>query len=658
MTPSAKQNFYGILAGIVGILLAVAILFFKDSIPTLDRMTAMAEDLSARYAAKPYQSADIVVLDIDEASIAKLGQWPWTRYRLAHMLTKLKESGTAAVAFDFIFSEPDRTSPAQIKSLWESVCGAPLTNNTFTLIPDFDEMFAASLSENGRAVLGCAFYLSQSQVSVADDPLYLRRWNNIETDSTIAPTGLTPASSAIFPLPSLRKATRHDTGFITITPDYDRIIRRTPMVIQYGQNIYSALSIEAVRLYLRKRNNLYRLNPSTGHLVSINLHERSINLDPGGVAIINYRNNLPPTYPMHKLISNEIPKTALDGKIVFIGTSAIGLHDLVNTPLSKSISGVYIHTTLADNMLANDLLHTIPKSIWTGAIIILGLLAIAAGLYLSIPLGTLLAVLLASATFAVTIYLRTLVYAASPFEPLAAITLGFLLTALVRFIIIDKQRKIVRAMFGSMVSPKILSHLEHMASGNLVLQGERRIVTVLFTDLESFTSISEKLPPQQLTDLLREYFEPMTEICLRHNAYINKFIGDAIMAVYNVPTELSNHVEEAVRSAIEMQTKLAELRPLFEQKYGVTLRMRIGIHTGEATAGNMGSERRFEYTVLGDTVNLASRLEGENKKHGTWILVSEAVRENISSAILTRPVGEVTVRNRKEAVLVHEVLLP
>lgn len=645
------------LVGSIGIFLAIAILFLKDSIPTLDRITAVVEDLSARYASKPYQSTEIVVLDFDEASIAKLGQWPWTRHRLAQIMTKLTEMGTAAVAFDFIFSEPDRTSPAQIKSLWESVHGAPLTNSTFTSVPDFDETFATSLSKNGRAVLGCAFYLSQMQASDADDPLYLRRWNNIESDSRIVPTGLTPASSAVFPLQSLRKASRHDTGFLTITPDYDRIVRRTPMIIKYGENLYSALSIEAVRLYLRKRNNLYRLAPLTGRLVSINIHDRAISLDPGGVAIINYRSNLPPTYPVQKLISNEIPKTVLEGKIVFLGTSAIGLHDLVNTPLSKSISGVYVHTTLADNMLTGDLLHTIPKSLWTGLIILLGLLSIAAGLYLSIPIGTLIAVLLASATFTVTIYLRTLVYAASPFEPLAAIILCFILTALVRFIIIDKQRKVVREMFGSMVSPKILSHLENMTSGNLALQGERRIVTVLFTDLEAFTSISEKLPPKQLTDLLREYFEPMTEICLRHNAYINKFIGDAIMAVYNVPTELQNHVEEAVRSAIEMQMKLAELRPLFEQKYGVTLRMRIGIHTGEATAGNIGSAKRFEYTVLGDTVNLASRLEGENKKHGTWILITETVRKQIPDTIVTRVVGEVIVRNRKEAALVHEVLL-
>jgi adenylate cyclase len=656
MTIALKQHLCGMLAGSLGICLAIAILFLKDSIPTLDRMTAVVEDLSVRYAAKPYQSADIVVLDIDENSIAKLGQWPWTRYRLGQILNKLTEMAPAAVAFDFIFSETDRTSPSQIKTLWESVHGSPIANEPFASIPDFDETFATALSKNRHAVLGCAFYLSQTHATVATDPLYLRRWNNIETDSSIAPRGLTPASSGIFPLPVLRSATRRDTGFLTITPDYDRIIRRTPLLIQYGNNFYSALSIEAVRLYLGKRNNLYRLEPDTGQLASINLRERSVRLDPGAVAILNYRNNLPPTYPVHKILSNEIPQKSIEGKIVFLGTSAIGLHDLVNTPLSKSVSGVYIHTTLADNMLANDLLHTLPRSIWIGCIIILGLLSIAAGLFLSIPIGTLFSILLSGVTFGSTIYLRTIVYAASPFEPLTAIILGFALTALVRFVIIDKQRKAVREMFGSMVSPKILSHLENMTTGNLALQGERRIVTVLFTDLEAFTAISEKLPPQQLTDLLREYFEPMTEICLKHGAYINKFIGDAIMAVYNVPTELPNHVEEAVRSALEMQATLAELRPLFEQKYNVTLRMRIGIHTGEATAGNIGSAKRFEYTVLGDTVNLASRLEGENKKHGTWILITETVRQQISNAIRTRIVGEVVVRNRKEAALVHEVL--
>ncbi|MEI6647632.1 MAG: adenylate/guanylate cyclase domain-containing protein [bacterium] len=657
MTIAVKQHLCGMLAGSLGIFLAIAILFLKDSIPTLDRMTAVVEDLSVRYAAKPYQSTDIVVLDIDEASITKLGQWPWTRYRLGQILNTLTEMSPAAVAFDFIFSEPDRTSPSQIKPLWESVHGTPIATETFASIPDFDETFATALSKNGHTVLGCAFYLSQVPAASAADPLYLRRWNNIATDSSIAPRGLTPARSGIFPLPVLRRATRRDTGFLTITPDYDRIIRRTPLLIQYGDNFYSALSIEAVRLYLGKRNNLYRLEPDTGHLVAINLRERSIRLDPGAVAILNYRNNLPPTYSVYKILSNEISRKAIERKIVFLGTSAIGLHDLVNTPLGKSVSGVYIHTTLVDNMLTNDLLHTLPRPISIGCIIILGLLSIAAGLFFSIPVGTLIAILLAGVTFGSTIYLRTIVCAASPFEPLTAIVLGFALTALIRFMIIDKQRKAVREMFGSMVSPKILSHLENMASGNLALQGERRIVTVLFTDLEAFTSISEKLPPQQLTDLLRDYFEPMTEICLKHGAYINKFIGDAIMAVYNVPTELPKHVEEAVRSALEMQAKLAELRPLFEQKYNVSLRMRIGIHTGEATAGNIGSAKRFEYTVLGDTVNLASRLESENKKQGTWILITEAVRKQIPNTIMTRVVGEVIVRNRKEAALVHEVLL-
>jgi adenylate cyclase len=654
ITLTMRQHLYGVLAGSAGLALASAILFLKDTLPTLDRLTAVAEDLSVHYAAKPFQSTDLVILDIDEASLARLGQWPWTRYRLAQLVNTLTEAGCAAVAFDFLFAEPDRTSPAQIRPLWESIQGAPLTPEPFTAIPDFDETFAASLAKNGRAVLGCAFSLSQPPAPVANDPLYLRRWNNLETDSTCKPRGLTPASSALFPLPVLRKGTRRDTGALTITPDYDRIIRRTPLLIQYGDNIYSALSIEAVRLYLRKRNNLYRLAPDTGHLQAIHLQETSITLDPGGVAVLNYRSNLPPAYPVHKVLSGEIPHAALRGKLVLIGTSALGLHDLVNTPLNKSISGVYVHATLADNMLAQDLLHTIPRSRWLAVILLVGILAIAAGLFLSIPLGTATALFLAFATFAGTVYLRMSVYAASPFEPLAAIFLGFGLTALVRFMMIDKQRKAVREMFGSMVSPTLLRHLEQM-TGNLSLQGERRTVTVLFTDLEAFTAISEKLTPQELTDLLHAYFEPMTDICLSHGAYINKFIGDSIMAVYNVPGELPDHVVAAVRSAMEMQEKLAELRPSLERQYGVTLRMRIGIHTGEVTAGNMGSAKRFEYTVLGDTVNVASRLEGENKKHGTYILVSEAISQQLPQTIPTRLVGEVSLRNRAQPLLAYEV---
>lgn len=656
MTAAFKQNCASVGAGGFALFLAVSIVYTKDAIPACERIAAVIEDISVRCAAKPFQSNEIVILDVDEASLQKLGQWPWTRYRLAELLNRLTEMGAATVAFDFIFSEPDRTSPAQIRPLWESIPGVSLPADSFAAVPDFDDGFAQALAQQGHALLGSAFYLGSSPAQAQEDPLYLRRWNNVDRDSTLAPNGLLLASEAVFPLASLRKATRCDTGYLTITPDYDRIIRRTPLLLRYGENLYSALAIEAVRLHLRKRNNLYTLHPGTGKLASVNLHESPITLDPNAVAVINYRSDLPPTYAVHKFLKGDVPKEMINGKLIFIGTSAIGLHDLVNTPLNKSISGVYVHATLADNMLSRDLLHTVPRSVWSAFIIAVGGLAIAATLLLSIPWATLTTLLLSAFSFALTVYLRRHVYAASPFEPLFATSVGFGLTALVRFISIDQQRKRIREIFGSMVSHQLLRHLEKSPSRTLFMESERKTVTVLFTDLEGFTSISERLSPKLLTDLLRSYFEPMTEICLQHGAYINKFIGDAIMAVYNVPGDLPNHVEEAVRSACEMQEKLNELRPFFEQTYGITLRMRIGIHTGEATAGNMGSAKRFEYTVLGDTVNVASRLESENKNHGTWILVSDAVASQLPPDLKSRPVGEIHIRNRDRPLLVHEIV--
>lgn len=323
-----------------------------------------------------------------------------------------------------------------------------------------------------------------------------------------------------------------------------------------------------------------------------------------------------------------------------------GLFDLVNTPVNRNLPGVMVHAIVADNILSGDLLST-PR-FWPWVIVLAGLLGLGAAFLSSVSLGVSVTVLLQAALFFIPVYLRRYgLYAASPFEPMFCGLFCFLGVSLVRFRVAENQRKRVRGMFSSMVSPRVLKHLEEMPQGPS-LQGERKKVVVLFTDVESFTAISEKLTPQKLASLLREYFTPMTDICLSHGAYINKFIGDAIMAVYNVPTDMPNPEAEAVLSAVEMQRKLDELRPDFEKRYGVTVRMRIGIHSGEAIVGNMGSEKRFEYTVLGDTVNLASRLEGENKKHGTWILASKEV-VGVAGAlpgISPRLIGEVTVRNR------------
>jgi adenylate cyclase len=640
-----------------GMGLSLFLYSMRDRIALAQRISVSIEDQTVRLAAKPPATGAVATVMIDERSLKQFGQWPWSRIILSELTHKLFEAGAEVVAFDEVFAEPDRLSPRQLRPFWASLCDADLKE--LDKVPDSDEVFAEALAAHPAAILGGFVTLTEQDTPrPVDDPLYRRHWMNATGGNAGAmPSDVIASSEAVLPLAVLRKASGA-LGILTTTPDFDRVIRRTPLLFRLGPDkLYSALSVEAVRLYSKRTNLFYQLDPSTSAIRAVNLRELPIRVDEGARAVLNYRSSFPAEISASDVMADALPQDALKGKIVFVGASAAGLFDLVNTPVGRNIPGVMIHAIAADDILSGDLLAT-PR-FWPWVIALAGALGLAAAFLPSVSAGVSATVALQAALFLIPVLLRRYgLYAASPFEPMLCELLCFLGVALARFKITEAQRKRVRGMFSSMVSPDVLRHLEEQPEG-IALQGERKKVVALFTDVESFTAISEKLAPPRLADLLREYFTPMTDICLSHGAYINKFIGDAIMAVYNVPTDIPNPEAEALRSAVEMQRKLAELRPDFEKRYGVTVRMRIGIHAGEAIVGNMGSAKRFEYTVLGDTVNLASRLEGENKKHGTWILASKEVIEAAGPlpGIVPRLVGEVTVRNRTVPATVYTVEL-
>ena len=652
-------HFYAVCLSILLATVLFSLFFYqqRDRISLFQRLSVSIEDLTVRLAARPISNA-VAIAAIDEASLKQFGQWPWSRILISELTHTLHDAGASVVAYDLVLAEADRLSPAQLKPFWSTLAEADLT--VLDEIPDSDEVLAEALAAHPNTVLGAFLSLAEfPDGKRIDDPFYCRRWLNLagmtDVDTERIPSDIIPATEAIFPLPIFRKA-NSAIGILTTNPDFDRVIRRTPLVFQLGKDkLYSALSVEAVRLHLHRTNLFYGLAPRTREIRSVRLRELPIRVDGGGNAAINYRSTAPDQYSVADIFSGSFPSNAFSGKIVFVGPTAQGLHDLVNTPIGENIPGVQIHAVVADNLLTGDLLST-PR-FWPAVIILAGLIGAAVAFIPSVPIGALVTGLSVLLFFYWVVLLRHFgLYAASPFEPMLCHFLSYGAIALLRFRRSDRQRKAVRGMFSSMVSPRVLRHLESLEGGP-TLQGSRREVTVLFTDIEKFTSISEKLAPQELAALLREYFTPMTDICLAHGAYINKFIGDAIMAVFNAPADLPEHPKQAVLAAVKMQRELARLRPDFEARYGITLRMRCGIHTGIAIAGNMGSQQRFEYTVLGDTVNLASRLEGENKNHGTWILISEQTRKRLgdfAEATLI-PVGEVTVRNRTEPVMTYEV---
>ncbi|MDZ4200261.1 MAG: adenylate/guanylate cyclase domain-containing protein, partial [Kiritimatiellia bacterium] len=345
-------------------------------------------------------------------------------------------------------------------------------------------------------------------------------------------------------------------------------------------------------------------------------------------------------------------------RIVFVGTSAAGLKDLVATPMEAEFPGVAVHATAVDNMLAGDM-HR--EQSWffyagLGGILLGGLLSTFAAWRLRSAASlaiSLLAVAAAIATSAWLLVGQNLIW--SPAETVASCVLAYSAATAVRFGQEEKGRRQVRTLFGTMVSPEVLRFMEDHP-GSFALTGERRTVTVLFSDLAGFTGISEKLEPARLADLINRIMTPLTENVLARKGMVNKYVGDSIMAVWGASFDLPDPAGEACRAALDMQETLDRLRPELLAEYGCDVRMRIGINTGPVVAGNMGSTRRFEYTVLGDTVNQAARFESENKAHGTRILAGEATVLAAGSSLTSRRIGEVTIRGRALPVAIYEIL--
>jgi adenylate cyclase len=333
-----------------------------------------------------------------------------------------------------------------------------------------------------------------------------------------------------------------------------------------------------------------------------------------------------PTYAAADVLTNNVPAGAFAGKIVLIGASATALKDVKATPITQDFSGVEVHATLIDNILAGDMLSN-PYEFRTVHFLVIFLMAlfltffIARGRsWLSFLVVVLVVLLLVKASL-VLLERFNLVFVPA-WEILAAIIIYPVLTML-KFWQEELQKKQIRDMFGTMVSATVLHYLENHP-GTFSLSGQKREATMFFSDGEGFTTISETLEPEQLSNLLNGYLSPMTSIIMERGGYVDKYEGDAIMAEWGVPYPVPDHAAQACLAALEQQEKLAELRPILKAKYGKEIRVRMGLNSGTVTAGNMGSDKRFQYTVMGDAVNQAARLEPANKDYGTLIIMGEA----------------------------------
>jgi adenylate cyclase len=606
----------------------------------------------------------IVIVDIDEASLRRHGQWPWSRYLLAEMTDRILESGARVLAFDMVFAEPDRSSPRLLRDELDARFGVAMgVEQLPENLQDFDMLFARSLAK-GQTILGCFLHEVRTGGSAEqDDPSYQGRfyWKGTGDFRRTLPKALGITLS----VPALRDAAAN-SAFFNTKPDPDNIVRSTPLVWAFGsQRLYPSLALEAVRAYLGVEQ--VGLEYDTIGITGLRLDDRLVPTDARGRLIINYRAVEKGRRSVHKTFPSVAAGDVLEGrmppgffkdKLVFVGTSAAGLLDIRATPVTPEFAGVEIQATVAENILTGRFLK---RPAWIAgfdfsATLVAGLLVtwilargrswlsfvLTAGLIVGVAIASVLLFRMARVVFI-------------PTGLIAVVLIIYPVLSMIRYWQQEQRTRWLRNTFGAMVSQKVLSYMEANPA-SATAPGRRTEATILFVDVQGFTRISEELEPEVLSELMNLYLSRMEGVIRRHDGYVDKFVGDAVMAEWGVPLHFERHAEQACRAALDMVAAVKDLRQEFVGRCGRELRIRIGINTGSVTAGNMGSSERFNYTVLGDAVNLADRLEKLNKDYGTTIIVSEFTRAQAGDAFRFRLLDRVVVKGKTKAVEVYELL--
>ena len=643
------------LIGVAALIACLFLMLFEPAF--LSSVSRQAFDVLLRSTAVPPRANAVTMVDIDEASLAELGQWPWPRRILAELTDRLWSEGAAVVVYDIVFPEEDRTSPLVAEREWRKVFGQDV--NVEGISPEesnFDKDFSAALSR-GRSILGCYMELvDEPQDSAPADDQYHGRY----FEFGLSQRDLLPqASRMVSSLAVLRRSAASEAFFNTM-PDADNIIRRTPLLIALGPDrVYPAMALEAIRLLSDEATFRITYDNEAGRGVSdVRMHELAIPTDANGMLVLNFRSSPFPSVSAREVLADPVKPDRFLNRIVFVGASAAGLRDLKATPMGAEVPGIAVHATAVDNMLADDMLRE-PR--W----------AFHANLLVSALTGLLLVFLISRVRAWVGFFIALSCVAAAwsaswwclkawrfVFIPggIAVLTaVVYTLMTVVKFWLEERGRRRVRAMFGTMVSADVLRYMEdHPRSFSLV--GQKVHATVQFSDIVNFTTIAENVDPDVLTRLMNRYLTPMSDIIMNRMGYVDKFYGDAIMAVWGAPHVVPAHATQACLAAMDQLDRLAVMRQELAEGLGREFRIRIGINTGDVTAGNMGSERRFQYTVMGDAVNLASRLQDANKAYGTRAIISEATYLEAHEQIEVRLLGPIKVKGRNLPVKAFELL--
>jgi adenylate cyclase len=617
-------------------------LYFKES-RFLQTIDAKLIDSAFWYRGAVPADERIVIVDIDERSLQALGQWPWSRNKIARLIQNLSDAGAAIIGLDMVFAEKDNSSPIRI---------AKEANLSISDLPDYDMILAQTFAST-PTIAGFTFDF-QKRISNPPPPssvIYVEH-NRGEKNMLLEAEGI------ITNIPVLQDSAYSSGSFNTV-PDSDGIIRYVPLLIAYEDSIYPALSFEMIRALLGEKrvDILYDDNGIT----QINLGEIEIPVNANGKLFINYRGPQKSYRYLSAvdIYNNSFDKDAVSDKIILLGTSAAGLLDLRATPFESVYPGVEVHANLIDNVINDEMVAASASLdlLLTPLAVLLSVLFIALVMLLAPPLtafGLIVGWFMAEGAFyyQMLFYKHQLLNMAAPFIATLASLVAF---TLLKVYFENRQKEMIHSKFAKKVSPQVAAQL--LKSDKDLFSTTQTEITIFFSDIRNFTTISESFDdPKLLIDYLNTYMSPMSRIIIEHQGTIDKYIGDAIMAYWNAPLPLEAHADEAVSAAIEQIEALKSLNQTLQKKELPPIDIGIGIHTGIATVGEMGSEGRSDYTVIGDTINLGSRIEGLCKTYGAKILISQSTRAQLQKRYKIREVDIVQVKGKNRAVTIYEVL--
>lgn len=640
------------------------------------------------YARMP---AQVVIIDIDEASLDAYGQWPWPRTVMAQLVENLRSYGVLVTGFDIVFSEPDRTSPRQLEA---SIRDLPTeVRATLATLHDHDELFGQTIAK-GQVVLGQV----GEHKSIADERLHPKARFGAKKTSFTAP----PLTALLRRYPgavlNLEVLEQHAAGIglFSTLPDEDGIYRKVAMLERIGNDpetavIFPALSLEMIRIALGGADSAF-VEISENGIQQILLKAAGggvfkIPTDRFGRIWVHFSRYATASEPLYVSAKKVLEKTAapalLENKLAIVGTSAIGLKDIRATPVSGQLPGVEVHaqvmeTILSGSHLKREMSHfwripftPIHLSIWQ-----LELFSIFAGGMLVVLLVPRLSALLTFFAGSTVIgglisigwfhYLEQQVLVDYAYPAICIFAVFFVLTYL-SYIREETQRKQIRNAFGHYVSPALLEELANNPE-KLTLGGETRHLTVLFSDIRGFTTISERFNAQELTRFINRFLTPMTNVILSSKGTVDKYMGDAIMAFWNAPLDDPDHARNACHAALAMQAAVKALNEKLaaeaaavnpnaaNRRQYMPIKIGIGINSGDCCVGNMGSEQRFDYSALGDDVNLASRLEGQSKTYGVDIVLGENTYREIGDDFATIELDLIRVKGKTGPVRIHALL--